>query len=759
MPQDPRRSIAFIEAVQDNSTMRWVLFIVTISGIISVLWVIRHETATFLTVIVISIIGILKISSATRWRMSLREFSTAGSPLDPFGNRREWSAWPRNNYVNSITDRLQIAKDKHILLIGPTGAGKSVILNNLLPAKFENDEILGPFSEFENVAYTLLLRISEKFPNSELIDTVQRIPTLLNECQIDKVTDLSANIPKILRSAIADRNVLFLFDQVERYFIYSQKQSRSDPKRFKCNTAIIRAILKGLREIESVKTLFSIRSEFFFGSIGNLFQNSRDGQGLEKLVEFHFMWGINNEEDPEVYSAMASILDQKFSEGGRIPQQISRIAGFNSRLNSDSFALRLGGFLFFELYSKDRYRDRLNQSTSVEDLVDILLDASFEGTALSLHFESSERTVFDSILFALAAENQSTGNGCSASRLAGLTHFPVSEVVPIIGYLSALGLLKCHNKNGLENYRIAHDKIADRILRSEKLDIHSRGLNAIRSLTENEAKSSELTSPSHFPRYLETSVKEFFNISYLLVSAFIAFGIFRILFADQIYPYFDVVYEIFDFSALIIKFTGNIIAPEDVIIFFTAPEYYRSPSYYIPHFVVHVIWLSYIDRMNRSFLVFTSDKIGKRYASLLTSIGFCFGVYVAFLPQLFALPLFVVGVPYGWLSMRAARRSNFVGEIETIMSNWGRRTIINMFVMLIIGVSTGLWLVKVDLILGSETASYVAQYSLVYVTAGMLLWFWQHIRADQNTRRIWSANLSLYDKGRITRNKNENITT
>jgi hypothetical protein len=679
---------------------------------------------------------IIQVLAYSLRRYSLKPFPSRESTFDPFGVSASWAPWQREEFLNQFCPRLETQSHKHMLLIGSTGVGKSVLIASLLPKRFPNHLVVGPITEFERAPQTILVAIANAFPNSPLNSRIFDITSRIALGASEPVEPIAEELPKLLQDTIGITKSLFLFDQVERYLVMSQNMSKRDTTEFERITTLVRVILKTLREIPSVHTVFAIRSEFFFGSIGNLFHTRSDGKGLEDVVEFHLMWGINKSDDGGIFSKLSEQLDKSLGSGGRIPARVANLASFHNKLNADSFALRLGAFLYRELYSRPKYKRALDNSGSIDDLVDILLDAAFEGASKEINELEFDRALYDSILFSIAAENQSTGRGCSLTRVAGLSHFPAQNVQDLVEYLTGIGILREEPDDGDASYRIVHDRISDRILKSERLELHSRSLNAIRSLTENEAPTSSLTIPDRYPAIVEVNTGGLLNLSYISFLIFLAFGFTRMLFSAEMKPYFDHLYSFFGSS-----------------IYFRSPDYYTDPLFYLPHFLTHAVWLSYIDRMHRSFIVFTGDPLSQLIGRTLTTVGLVCGIFSAFLPQLFVMPLFFVGVLYGVALLRTSRGPRFVGEIRRVVQEWGRRTILNMAVMMLLGMASASWFVDVTSLLPSERnlfqSNAIVYFLMILIESLILLWFWQHIRADQNSRRIWSANLALFDKGRL----------
>jgi hypothetical protein len=127
------------------------------------------------------------------------------------------------------------------------------------------------------------------------------------------------------------------------------------------------------------------------------------------------------------------------------------------------------------------------------------------------------------------------------------------------------------------------------------------------------------------------------------------------------------------------------------------------------------------------------------------------GIFVSFLPQMFVIPIVIVGLIYGVTMFYISKKNRFSGEMKFITRNWGVRSAINVSVILTIGLLTAnifSYDVSMENIFNNDLFSDLSiLFALIVTESFMLFWFWQHIKSDQNNARVWSANLALYDLG------------
>lgn len=174
---------------------------------------------------------------------------------------------------------------------------------------------------------------------------------------------------------------------------------------------------------------------------------------------------------------------------------------------------------------------------------------------------------------------------------------------------------------------------------------------------------------------------------------------------------------------------------------------------YVPHFLVHVLWVSYVDRMNRSYLQYVATPAIRAVANFFAPLGVVLGVLVAYTPQLFVVPIVTVGFMFGVALYFVSRQSDVTGEIREITEGWGFRSAVNVIVVVLLA------LVAVPLFSGSvDLTEFLPRIgmtqneghlSLILLESFALYWFWMHIRDEQNRPKAWAANLSLFDKGRM----------
>ncbi len=673
-------------------------------------------------------------------RLNSQELPPADGEFTPLSRIEDRKIWDRAEVTADLAKSVRANSVRHTLVVSPSGTGKSTMINKLLPQALDNYRHIS-ITEYHNVIVDVLVRMAEGVGAKRTASAVMEISRHM-ERRGSADDTLKALFDEVLNSVAEKESILLCFDQVERYFLQVDNDNSMDYADIIRRNDIIKLFLSYLARYQNIRTVFAIRSEYIFGSLSSMFNSNANGNDIDKYIEFYFLWGINNSNDEAIVMSLQNKIEARF-KGQTIRKKLFRIAMLEHQSKANTFLLSMGGYLFEKLFNDERkkYKKRLSDAElSADNLLDIYLDAAFEG--LVAFAGSADRTLFDTVLYSLASETKVSGQACEIVRLSGLSHYPVEDIVAVTHYLAGINLIEEESRDGERAYRITHEKIADRILKSDKAELDSRAIDGIRYLTENRIETGDLTIPPHFPVSVETSVAGWLNPSYVAVAMFVFFGVLRLIAPQE-------TYHLINFTGLytlVTRFCG-----------YSLHDYYFQPQFYVAHFMTHVAWVSYIDRVNRAFMQNVAPPWIKTVCNSLAAVGAMFGIAVAYTPELFCIPIVVVGLIYGILLAIMSRYSAFTGQIKDITWKWGYRTLMNVGAVLVLSLfigsefdtsGSGGWFVR--RFSEADRPNYVLFFIVVEATA--LLWFWQHIKAEQNTRKIWSANLALFDKGGVVGN-------
>lgn len=677
---------------------------------------------------------VFNIGRTAYTRATAEELPASGTDFSPFRGTPGWTPLRREKVKAEISDLIETTASRHLLLVSPSGAGKSTMLRDLILPEMEKSAgyKVRRFENYTDITSILLGALRKLHGDGAGMDELGELRETIESANPPH-GDLLAKIETVLSAMTPKQPILLCFDQLERYSLDLDTSSDRNAKQHE----IFQAVVKSLARNAHVRTVFLVRNEFLFGSLSSVFGISSNGSDVDANVKFYFLWGINEEDDKADCAKLADDFDE--THGVALRVKLFGVGQVGNRAKANSFLLNLAGYLFDKFRERKKYFRRLLQpNLSADEVIDVYLDAAFEGYIARSGV--SDRALFDTVLYALANENKVSGQACSTRRLAGLAHYPEDDVGRVIRYLDDIKVVSSANveveTEGLTTptsvYRISHEKISDRLLKSDKINLDSRAIDGIRYLTENRVGSDKLTVPSSFPTSLDLAAVWPPNPSYLAVVTFTIFGLARCLAPQYIYDHVN------DWTGLYTWVNRT---------FYPFHSYYMEPVMYVPHFLAHVAWVSYIDRVNRSFLRFTSGWVLWFFSYCLAPIGIAFGVAVAYCPELFPIPIVFIGILYGIILISLSLTKQLGGQMRQITLHWGIRSIINVLVVFALG-----WWVIAPLftLADPNDAAEVSRILLLIVFESVLiLWFWWHIRPDQNVSRIWAANLALFDKGRI----------
>lgn len=187
-----------------------------------------------------------------------------------------------------------------------------MILNHLLAEELSGYQVLSPLDEYDDYVFSLLRLVASASTDSSFSDELFELNQKLESDDGVHSSELLQDIGQRITSALAGAKAVFLFDQVERYLFLSERESKINQAQFEKKTKLVHRILKTLRDIDSVRTIFAVRSDHFFGSLSNLFNTNLNGENIDKIVEFYFLWGINSHDDPGIFDKVSGQVYDRF---------------------------------------------------------------------------------------------------------------------------------------------------------------------------------------------------------------------------------------------------------------------------------------------------------------------------------------------------------------------------------------------------------------------------------------------------------------
>lgn len=711
------------------------------------------------TLCLVAVFATIVVTHVQRQRRIGRRHPLPAQPriFNPFKISRDekpFVPWLRDEEAAILADRLIESVRSHLVVTGPSGAGKSVLVRDLLPKvpKLSAYESC-IFDRYDDIVRDLI----EQFGGPPELAVKQKILlqhygefVVTSKCSVRTVLDSTFEHPKaadILQQEIVayftdvlkshPRSVI-IFDQAERLL----HLVRIDAVRPEASSNGYRLyffikLLAHLRNIESVRTLFVIRAEYFYQSLDFL----ENIVASAPLIRYFLCPGINIKSSPAAVAQIRQDLKTIPGAAGYV-EQFERIVGLDNRAYSNTFLTQLFAFMIEHFVTKDPLiREMLdkknNRILAVKYYFSYLLNdyARANGLGDALEF-------LKAIIFTIAIENQVTGEPVTNDRIAALAHIPVDHVSEATAFLLTAGLIREEEFEHAVGYRMVHDLICDYVIENEQFAINPGLKDSIRGLSEARVSSERLTSVDrHTNPMLDLFMAP--NIGLLSIWAFYVFGFLKARFP-----------AVCDWSQGWLNW------------FPLSQDCQSIAPYYFATFFMHSVWLTFIYIMDRGYFchVLRDDPKARFLSRMMPVIGAVLAVLFSQSPALFVMPVVVVGVIMGLLLVSGAARGPFSGRVAADNYQWGVRTAGNMiFAMTLSAITTlVLWnessamLLRDDIshwlnaLTGSRMSIAESDVSVgwMYFANAMMIYFWWHIRSPQQGRLALATRLAEHDRSK-----------
>ena len=552
--------------------------------------------------------------------------------------------------------------------------------------------------------------------------------------------ELADDICGYLEMAIQEKQFVFIFDQIERYLqllASSAKHPSSNISGFDAYL-FIRTIQR-LKAFPNVRTLFVIRAETFY----NVFEflvliAARDAKQDAGNVSTFLCPGINAQSAPE---AMRGIRDDfnKIPNAENYLQEFEFITGLYNRELSNTFMIQLVGFVVEHFFGVDsRVKDMLKETKDRTVAIRLTFDLLFHEFSSEGH-SSESLELLKAIIFSVAIENRVTGQAVSLARISSLTHIPPSEVEVGVEFFRRRGLLKADLRSEFPCFRIVHDVIGDHVVESEQFAIDANLRDGIRGLSEARIPTSEMTEVKRYAG-LFSDLTQNWNIGLFSIWLFIVFGVAKLLVA----PFCDMSYRVLHYI------------PQSL----SCSVVNRS---YGTTLIMHVLWLSFIYNIDQNYFahVFKSKRM-KLVSMSMAVVGAGLAILLSLKSGTAVTSLVAGGLMMSVLLIVGSCNDTFVGRESQINRSWGELTLWNMCftasltipVLLVLwpnAVARQFWgQVSVSL---SAMVSNLIEFQAdgigvasVIFLAGLMIYFWYHIRPTQQSRIALASRLALHDR-------------
>lgn len=680
--------------------------------------------------------------------------------FDPFRdasqNAVRRDALPRKGLVGELKELVFVSANKHIIVTGQSGAGKTTMVTELLQAAVAPNYKIVDFRNYQEFHSQFLTRANAR--STEHVREkvlIEKFSAFLqnNRCSVrdafDPAYDLSLfeSLWKDLARHVEDvvdnsPDTVYVFDQIERVIHLIRNDLRQGNAEINGYEVLLFLKLVGtLRRIKTVRTVFVIRAEYLYQSLDFL-ESEPTGPTISRgdNVTYFLCPGINSDTDPEAINKIRSNLNTIEGMNFSI-NDFEHVTQIDSRAFSNSFMLQLCGYVVEHYFEADPrvkklLHDRQDRFYALRYYLDYLINdfARENGSGENIHF-------LKAVMFALAVENKATSQAASVDRLAALAHLPTDEVEEYIKFLQSKGLVKSDPAKLQRTYRFVHEVVADFIIEDEQFSTSPHYRDGIRGLSEAHARQGKLTRLSRFPNLVLDWFADW-NVALLLIWLFYIFGALKILFAQTcqvVWPLFRMI-------------------PQSV-------SCELDNKLYLPVYATHCVWLMFIYIVSRgTFLnIFPVGRF-RLAAQSLPIIGVVSAFLLSQSPALLTLPVVFVGFVMGWSLVLASWLGRVKGWFAVNCFKWGARTLLNMGFAMILSFLAVLTFSKhpvaieffkmvastevMQLLFGADAGPDDVAVATIYIVSLLMIYFWWHIAPEQQSRTAIASSLTQHDRSR-----------
>jgi DNA polymerase III delta prime subunit len=678
--------------------------------------------------------------------------------FNPFGGAAsddEFPIWPRDAEARKIAERIQNSANSHLIVSGPSGAGKSTLVERLVtPLINEHYNV----RLYRNYAGIIPLLLEEYSADSDYLATqrslIQRYNAFVSTqcCNIKDVFEpdftkthpnaemLWNEIEAHLRLSFSStRPTCFIFDQIERYLHTISSETHAVTAHINgFDLYFFMNFVRFCREDNKCRTVFIIRSDHLYESVDFL-ETIVSRQIHVGQVAYFLCPGINTSTSPQGVLKIRESF-RKIGLAVEETQRFDHICGLESRTHSNTFMTQMVGFTTEHFFRTDPAAKRMLHDERDRSVSLRIYFTHFLNDYIRISPSADSSDVIKAVLFCVAAENSVTGRAASTSRVAAISHMPEDVVSTAIEFSRSKGILVEEFDDETPAYRFIHDLVSDYVRENEQFAIHPTLKDSMRGLIESRAETRNLTKVNRYADVLK-DLWEDPNVGLAAIWAFFVFGGLKTN------------------VELVCLWSFEILRPVpgagtcDVVM-----------RYYLPLYLLHVVWLMFIYHVDRDYLrrVLTSGIL-RRVSACMPIIGAGLAIVLSQSPALFVIPIVSVGLMMGVLLAFGTADGSGGGRDANERRQWGVRTILNMLIVSSLTVVTALvfWTDKEAQRFWNHVGSTIGgvagmpgldggdvAYIWMYVVCLVMIYFWLHIRPEQQSRIAYAARLASYDRAR-----------
>ena len=694
--------------------------------------------------------------------------------------------WNRNAEVETLSKLISASAHQHILVTGESGAGKTKLVRALLPQYYnapknaDKKTVLICSDRYESPAKDLIHRLPGSVDaKKRLVDDITRFMEK-NSCGIqdlfdpqlrDDLADKFAEADTVLNRMFdhlskvipSGQTTVLAFDQLERIIQIIRIDERKAQNENGFEIYFLCKIIEFLRErLPHARTLFVVRGELYYRSLDFLETDAPILIGCKPSTVTYFLCpGINSASDDD---AAEGIL-KEFKEtptvieiGTGLVDDFVEISRLRSRTFSNTFMVRLIGYVIVNFYHNRYVREELirngaNQESFLKFYFQCLLNEYAKKNKRENAIECLKV-----IIFAIAVENRVAGRAVDIEMIAALAHLPQDVVIDAVEFLHKRGMLLSEGKAGDAAYRLAHDVICDYAIGSQQFSVDHpswfRLKDAIRGLGEARAEKSGLTPLCSYANPIDDLVGRLLpQYPDLPTPAALSFMSKLSLVLIWVFYFYG--------AALVLE--PRVCALTSWIslkYIWEARQCEFVSQFYVIVYVVHVLWVTFIYFVARNFLNLTMRRPFSRVVSeSMAAIGAILGIVLSQSPSLFLVPIVTVGMIMGILLLVSSNDGTYVGGSADDSRRWGKRSVVNMLiatalVVVCVAIFHPLSTTYFDELAKAishpfgtslEIDGHAIVIGWIYAVSGTMIFFWWHVRPEQQTEISFASRLALND--------------
>lgn len=642
----------------------------------------------------------------------------------------------RDREAKELLDFIERNHSKYVFLTGTSGVGKSILLADYFDYSSKG-KVIGTILEYEGLL-DQFHRLTRKMVDQSSLERSNELHQQFRSVSAG-ASLTEGQIDQLMRVYVESLNfgepVLLVLEQSERALRLAGAFGSSEAIEFRTTLAL----LKHLRTHAEVRLLFSIRSDFTIEAIEALIDPEvKPAPVFGKISDFVAVFVLSGI-DTSKSSSNGSVLEGRF-ESVAPPEKRAKIwetLELADGTRSNTFVVQLAGYMLEHFGKTDpRVMHALeDQPRLAARLIDLFLEKLsreyFVATDQPAKSAHDARSALLAILFTLADENQGAGRALTASQISRLSHFPTDLVNEALEFVVSKGVI--HQTANGTAYRIAHDLLADNILRSDIIELRSDYKNALRVY----ASRAETTSKAAESEAQGNIFLDLFNDSRVTLPQFtillcMLLCLIRLLWPEQSFALMEPV-----------NLVWSQLVPNSVETF----EF--SFWHYLPILVVHFLWVSFMYKLDRGYFARVCGEgvsLTRIFSAFGAPLGAVLGVLVMFTPSLFIIPIIAGGV---FLALAYLSHTVNDGLLEAARANaidlsW--KSGLNMIVAIAVTVATYAFLT--DDVFGTSS---LADLVTIWVLCLGFWYYWIAMQARQGSQEGWSTLLLLFDRSRQLR--------